>query len=103
MQPPTRSFRRIAVITACSAPLASRLCSKGVMLTTRYRSALPRTSIAGSFPGKTVEGTQAALVAAIGDPGVKVTLVPPVKLVAVPPPLDPKIIGPAEKLVGKYF
>ena len=25
------------------------------------------------FPGETVEGTQAALVAAIGDPGVKIT------------------------------
>jgi acetylornithine deacetylase/succinyl-diaminopimelate desuccinylase-like protein len=55
------------------------------------------------FPGETVEGTRAALVAAIGDPGVKVTLVPPVRPTAVPPPLDPNIIGPAEALVGKYF
>jgi acetylornithine deacetylase/succinyl-diaminopimelate desuccinylase-like protein len=50
-----------------------------------------------------VEGTQAALVAAIGDPGVKVTLVPPVRPVAVPPPLDPKIMGAAQKLVAKYY
>jgi acetylornithine deacetylase/succinyl-diaminopimelate desuccinylase-like protein len=55
------------------------------------------------FPGETVEGTQAALVAAIGDPGVKITVVPPVRPAAVPLPLDPKIIGPAEKLVAKYF
>lgn len=55
------------------------------------------------FPGETVQGTQAALEAAIADPGVKVTLVPPVRPVAVPPPLDPKIFGPAEKLVAKYF
>jgi acetylornithine deacetylase/succinyl-diaminopimelate desuccinylase-like protein len=55
------------------------------------------------FPGETVEGTQAALVAAINDPGVKVTPVAPVRPVAVPPPLDPKIMGPAEKLVAKYF
>jgi acetylornithine deacetylase/succinyl-diaminopimelate desuccinylase-like protein len=55
------------------------------------------------FPGETVEGTLAALVAVIGDPGVKVTLVPPVRPLAVPPPLDPKIIGPAEKLIAKYF
>jgi acetylornithine deacetylase/succinyl-diaminopimelate desuccinylase-like protein len=55
------------------------------------------------FPGETLEGTQAALVAAIGDPGVKVTLVPPVRPVAIPPPLDPKILGPAEKLVAAYY
>jgi len=55
------------------------------------------------FPGETVEGTRAALEAAIGDSRVKVTLVPPIVPVAVPPPLDPKIIRPAEKLVAKYF
>src|ERR1700733_3030788 len=70
-------------------------------------NALPQRAAANVncriFPGETVEGTQAALVAAIGDPGVKVTLVPPVRPLAVPPPLDPKIIGPAEELVGKYF
>jgi acetylornithine deacetylase/succinyl-diaminopimelate desuccinylase-like protein len=70
-------------------------------------NALPQRAAANVncriFPGETVEGTQAALVAAIRDPGVKVTVVPPVKVVAVPPPLDPKIIGPAEKLVAKYY
>ena len=71
------------------------------------RNALPQRAAANVncriFPGETAEGTQAALVAAIGDPGVKVTLVPPVRPVAVPPPLDPKIIGPAEELVAKYY
>jgi acetylornithine deacetylase/succinyl-diaminopimelate desuccinylase-like protein len=70
-------------------------------------NALPQRAAANVncriFPGETVEGTQAALVAAIGDPGVKVTLVPPVRPIAVPPPLDPRIIGPAEQLVEKYF
>jgi acetylornithine deacetylase/succinyl-diaminopimelate desuccinylase-like protein len=70
-------------------------------------NALPQRAVANVncriFPGETVEGTQAALVAAIGDPGVKVTMVPPVRPVAVPPPLDPKIIGPAQKLVSKYY
>jgi len=55
------------------------------------------------FPGETVESTQAALVAAIGDPGVKVTPVAPVRPVAIPPPLDPKVVRPAERLVAKYF
>jgi acetylornithine deacetylase/succinyl-diaminopimelate desuccinylase-like protein len=70
-------------------------------------NALPQRAAANVncriFPGETAEGTRAALVAAIGDPGVKVTLVPPVRPTAVPPPFDPNIIGPAEALVGKYF
>ena len=70
-------------------------------------NALPQRAVANVncriFPGETVEGTQAALVAAIGNPGVKVTMVPPIRPVAVPPPLDPKIMGPAQKLVSKYY
>jgi acetylornithine deacetylase/succinyl-diaminopimelate desuccinylase-like protein len=55
------------------------------------------------FPGETVEGTQATLVATIADPKVKITPVQPIRPIALPPPLDPRIIGPAEKLVQKYF
>ena len=55
------------------------------------------------FPGETAEGTRAALEAAIADPHVKVTIVPPVSPLASPPPLDPRIVGPAEKLVAKYY
>src|SRR6202521_1082266 len=70
-------------------------------------NALPQRAAANVncriFPGETVEGTQAALETAIGDSGVKVTLVPPVRPLAVPPPLDAAIIGPAESLVAKYF
>src|SRR3984885_3133948 len=70
-------------------------------------NALPQRATANVncriFPGETVDGTRAALVAAIADPGVKVTPVPPVRPIAVPPPLDPKIMVPAQKLVAKYF
>jgi acetylornithine deacetylase/succinyl-diaminopimelate desuccinylase-like protein len=70
-------------------------------------NALPQRAAANVncriFPGDTVEGTRDALVAMIADPGVKVSLVAPIRPIAVPPPLDPKIIGPAEKLVAKYF
>jgi acetylornithine deacetylase/succinyl-diaminopimelate desuccinylase-like protein len=70
-------------------------------------NALPQRAAANVncriFPGESVEQTRAALEAAIGDPGVKVTPVQPIRPVAVPPPLDPRIIGPAEKLVAKYF
>jgi acetylornithine deacetylase/succinyl-diaminopimelate desuccinylase-like protein len=70
-------------------------------------NALPQRATANVncriFPGETVDETKAALVAAIADPGVKVTPVPPVRPIAVPPPLDPQIMIPAEKLVAKYF
>jgi len=70
-------------------------------------NALPQRAAANVncriFPGETVEGTSAALVAAIGDKDVKVTPVPPIRPIAVPPPLNPNIIGPAEALVAKYF
>jgi acetylornithine deacetylase/succinyl-diaminopimelate desuccinylase-like protein len=55
------------------------------------------------FPGESVEQTAAALTKAIGDPGVKVTPMGPRGPLAAPPPLDPRVIGPAEKLVAKYF
>ena len=55
------------------------------------------------LPGETVDGTQRALAAAIADSGVKITPVPPIRPIAQPPPLDPKIVQPAEKLVKKYF
>lgn len=55
------------------------------------------------FPGDTVESTRAALVAAIADPHVTVTADQERGPLAVPPPLDPKVIGPAEKLVAKYY
>jgi acetylornithine deacetylase/succinyl-diaminopimelate desuccinylase-like protein len=70
-------------------------------------NALPQRAAANIncriFPGESVEQTQAALVAAIGDPKLEVTPVPPIRPLAVPPALDPKIIGPAEKLVARYF
>jgi acetylornithine deacetylase/succinyl-diaminopimelate desuccinylase-like protein len=70
-------------------------------------NALPQRAAANVncriFPGETVESTQTALETAIHDAGVKVSLVPPIRPLAVPPPLDPKIMGPAKKLVAQYF
>lgn len=54
-------------------------------------------------PGEDADTARAALIAAIGDAKTKVTLVGRLRPVAVPPPLDPKIMGPAEKLVARYF
>jgi acetylornithine deacetylase/succinyl-diaminopimelate desuccinylase-like protein len=55
------------------------------------------------FPGETAEATRDALAAAINNPKVSITLTPPVRPIAAPPPLDPKITGPAEALGKKYF
>ena len=70
-------------------------------------NALPQRAAANvncrMFPGRTVAETQAALAAAINDPGVKITPVPPIRPLAVPPPLDPRVMGPAERLAAKYF
>jgi acetylornithine deacetylase/succinyl-diaminopimelate desuccinylase-like protein len=70
-------------------------------------NALPQHAVANVncriLPGETVEGTRAALEAAIGDLHAKVTVVAPVSPLATPPPLDPRIVLPAEKLVAKYF
>ncbi len=55
------------------------------------------------FPGSTMEDTKAKLEAAISDPGVKVIPLQPIRSKPNPPPLDPKVIGPMEKVAAKYF
>ena len=55
------------------------------------------------FPGHSVEEIQAALQKVVADPGVTVSLVPPQRPLAKAPALDPKIIGPMEKLSAQYF
>lgn len=55
------------------------------------------------FPGETVEGTQAVLAKVIGDAKVSITPVPPIRPLAKPPTLDPKVMGPAQALMKKYY
>ncbi|HEY8574475.1 M20/M25/M40 family metallo-hydrolase [Phenylobacterium sp.] len=55
------------------------------------------------FPGETVEGTRETLVRVIGDPEVKVEVIPPVRPIAVSPPLDEKVVGPMKALAAKHF
>jgi acetylornithine deacetylase/succinyl-diaminopimelate desuccinylase-like protein len=70
-------------------------------------NALPQRATANVncriFPGDTIEGTRAALIAAIDDPRITVTAEHARGPIAQPPPLDPKIMEPAEKLVARYF
>ena len=70
-------------------------------------NALPQRATANVncriFPGESIEETRAALVAAIADARITVTAEHARGPTAQPPPLDPKIMGPAEKLVARYF
>ncbi len=70
-------------------------------------NALPQRATANVncriFPGDTSEQTQAALIAAIADPAVSVEPRVNDKPIAKSPPLDPKVIGPMEKVAARYF
>lgn len=70
-------------------------------------NALPQRAAANvncrMFPGRTAAETQAALTAAIGNPAVAIEPRVRDKPIAIPPTLDPKIVGPVETLAKKYF
>ncbi len=55
------------------------------------------------FPGETPESIRTALMAAINNPKATVTLIPPIRPLAVPPPLNDRMVKPAEALAKKYF
>ncbi|MBB4152128.1 acetylornithine deacetylase/succinyl-diaminopimelate desuccinylase-like protein [Sphingomonas jinjuensis] len=69
-------------------------------------NALPQRATANIncriFPGETVDGTLATLQKLAGAK-VKVTANQPVRPTAIPPELDPKVIGPATSLAAKHF
>jgi len=54
-------------------------------------------------PGEPVTDVQATIERTIGDPAVKVTLVPPVRPTPGSPPLDPAVVEPARKLAAQMF
>jgi acetylornithine deacetylase/succinyl-diaminopimelate desuccinylase-like protein len=55
------------------------------------------------FPGTSVEEVRQTLDRAIADPEVKITLRDIRNAPAPPPPLDPKVLGPAEKLAAQMW
>ena len=69
-------------------------------------NALPQRATANIncriFPGETVDGTLAKLKALAGAK-VTVTANQPVRPTAIPPTLDPKIMGPVTKVAAKHF
>ena len=69
-------------------------------------NALPQRATANVncriFPGETVDGTLAKLKELAG-PKVTVTANQPVRPTAIPPTLDPRIIGPVTAVAAKHF
>jgi acetylornithine deacetylase/succinyl-diaminopimelate desuccinylase-like protein len=55
------------------------------------------------FPGHTIDDIQRQLVQVIGDPGVSVTALPPVRPSPPAPPLSESVVGPMQKLAAKYW
>lgn len=71
------------------------------------RNALPQKVTANVncriFPGNSSDETQAALEKVIGNPAITIEQTVRGRPIAKQPPLDPKIIGPMEKLAAKHF
>lgn len=71
------------------------------------KNALPQRARANVncriFPGHPVEAIRQELAAIMGDEGVSITALPPLRPSPPPPSLDPKVVEPARKLVAKYF
>jgi acetylornithine deacetylase/succinyl-diaminopimelate desuccinylase-like protein len=55
------------------------------------------------FPGTSAEAVRQTLDQVIGDPKVKVTVREVRNAASPPPPLDPKVLGPAEKLAAEMW
>ena len=55
------------------------------------------------FPGHSVGEIRSELAKVIGDEGVNLTAIPPLRPSPPAPPLDPKIMEPAARLAAKYF
>jgi acetylornithine deacetylase/succinyl-diaminopimelate desuccinylase-like protein len=55
------------------------------------------------FPGTSSEAVRRTLEQAIADPQVKVTMPEVRNAASAPPPLDPKVLGPAEKLAAQTW
>jgi acetylornithine deacetylase/succinyl-diaminopimelate desuccinylase-like protein len=55
------------------------------------------------FPGHSVEAIRTELTRVLNDPEVTITTLPPLRPSPPAPPLDPKVLGPASRLVEQYF
>ncbi|MBU1377704.1 MAG: M20/M25/M40 family metallo-hydrolase [Alphaproteobacteria bacterium] len=82
-------------------------CVPTLLAAGHAQNALPQSATANVncriFPGETIAETRDTLVRVIGDASVKVEATNPDKPLAVPPPLDPKVIEPMRTTAAKHF
>lgn len=98
-----------AVILSRDKALRSTLrtsCVATLVNAGHAENALPQRATANVncriFPGESVDGTLTKLKELAG-PKITVTANTPVRPLAKVPPLDPRIVGPIEKLAAKHF
>ena len=81
-------------------------CVATIVTAGHAENALPQRATANVncriFPGETVQGTLVKLQELAG-PKVKVSANQPIRPTAIPPALDPKIIGPVKTVAAKHF
>ncbi len=105
MRKPGSLLRRIRTTIQFCIPIASPPC--GTRDAGRATNALPQRARANVncriFPGTSAAAVMATLNKAIADPKVKISLREVRNAPAPPPPLDPKVLGPAEKLAAEMW
>ncbi|WP_242152688.1 M20/M25/M40 family metallo-hydrolase [Sphingomonas sp. BAUL-RG-20F-R05-02] len=81
-------------------------CVATLLAAGHAENALPQRATANVncriFPGETVAGTLAKLKDLAG-PKVTVTANAPIRPTAIPPALDPQVLGPAKAVAARYF
>lgn len=82
-------------------------CVATMLVAGHARNALAQRATANVncriFPGHSIESIRQELARVIDDENVSVTTLPPERPAPPSPPLDPRVLGPARKLVEKYF
>lgn len=82
-------------------------CVATMLAAGHARNALAQTATANVncriFPGHTIEAIREELVAAIANPAVTVTTLPPVRPAPPAPPAARKVLGPMEAVIAKHY
>ena len=114
-----------AAMTAIAADPADKLAERTLSRDPMYNSTLRTTCVATLIegghaqnalpqraranvncriaPGETIEGVRQVLTQVVDDPGVSIAVKPGRGPIAVPAPLDPAVLGPAETLAAEMY
>ncbi len=119
--PPSLAAAMTAIAADPSDKLAERTLARDPMYNSTLRTTCVVTLIEGGHaqnalpqraranvncriaPGETIEGVRQVLTQVVADPGVAITIKPGRGPIAVPAPLDPAVLGPAEALAAEMY